>query len=365
MIALVSFATDPSAGGIQNTAYWLADSFAEQDDESFLLFTGNDSIIPANVKAIQILINNDETYGLFKKAIRILNCMFHHKEIEISLCFHWTIALPCMLYRSITHVSYSVMVYGNEIMKECNNNIKTRLRQKVRSCVLDKASCIFACSEYTKQLCTQICKNKNIIVIHPPVHFTERSASASAHTYIILSLGRHVERKGFQDVIQAMPKLRQLYPQICYRLAGDGPYHAELVQLAKELGVSNCVEFLGKISEEQKQKELQNCDLFIMTSHIDEEHCEVEGFGVCYLEANAYGKWVIARNSGGVSDAVVDGVTGRLLPDSDVDSICNAVKEFYEMSDFDPEKVRAWAALHSPDNIAKQYLECLKKYAKQ
>ena len=161
-----------------------------------------------------------------------------------------------------------------------------------------------------------------------------------------------------------MAALRRMYPRIRYRLAGDGPYHSRLIELTQELGLVDCVDFLGKISEEQKRDEFQNCDLFIMMSHTDEEHCEVEGFGICYLEANAYGKWVIARDSGGVSDAVVDGVTGRLLPDASPDMLCGAVKEFYEMKDFDPQELKRWAARHAPENIARQYLENIGKYTR-
>jgi phosphatidylinositol alpha-1,6-mannosyltransferase len=71
------------------------------------------------------------------------------------------------------------------------------------------------------------------------------------------------------------------------------------------------------------------CDVFVMPSRADLGACDVEGFGIVYLEANACGKPVIAGKSGGIADAVLDGETGLLVPPDSpetlADSICRVL----------------------------------------
>jgi len=62
-----------------------------------------------------------------------------------------------------------------------------------------------------------------------------------------------------------------------------------------------------------------------MASRAREREGDVEGFGLVYLEANACGKPVIGGRSGGVPDAVLDGVTGLLVEPTDTDDIAAAI----------------------------------------
>jgi phosphatidylinositol alpha-1,6-mannosyltransferase len=87
-------------------------------------------------------------------------------------------------------------------------------------------------------------------------------------------------------------------------------YEATLRAAAAESGV--VVRFLGDVPEDQLAAIYDRADIFAMTS-IDHGH-SVEGFGLVYLEASAHGLPVIAHRVGGVAEAVVDGVTGLLVP---------------------------------------------------
>ncbi len=81
--------------------------------------------------------------------------------------------------------------------------------------------------------------------------------------------------------------------------------------------------FTGEISEEKKSAFYQLCDLSIMTPR--QIGPDVEGFGTVYLEANQYGKPVVAGRSGGVAEAVVDGVTGLIVDSENINQISEAV----------------------------------------
>jgi len=139
----------------------------------------------------------------------------------------------------------------------------------------------------------------------------------------ILSLGRLVKRKGVDMTIQAIASLDEATKnKICYLVAGTG----EADYYLKELAVSENVKvtFTGEVSDLEKWSFLDLCDIFVMPARsIDGDF---EGFGIVYLEANLYGKPVIAGRSGGVSDAVINHETGLLVNPESVSEIAEAIK---------------------------------------
>ena len=114
---------------------------------------------------------------------------------------------------------------------------------------------------------------------------------------------------GHDTVIRALSTLPQRSGDIVYLIAGDGPYRATLERLAKSLGVADRVVFLGRVAEPDLPLLYSMADSFIMLSRERTDQCDVEGFGIVFIEAAACGTPAIAGRSGGVEDAVVDGAT--------------------------------------------------------
>lgn len=140
---------------------------------------------------------------------------------------------------------------------------------------------------------------------------------------IMLSLGRLVKRKGVDRTIEALTRIPEEESQnLIYFIAGSGPREEYLKKLVP-LRFAKKIVFLGKLSEDEKWAWLRLCDIFIMPSR--DIAGDFEGFGIVYLEANLCGKPVIAGNSGGVKDAVVDGVTGLMVDPEKVDDIKAAI----------------------------------------
>jgi len=129
---------------------------------------------------------------------------------------------------------------------------------------------------------------------------------------LLLSIGRLVERKGFASIIKVLP------PDFNYVIIGTGPDEAKLKALAKDN-----VFFVGAVSEASKWSWLEKCDIFIMPAQ--DLNGDFEGFGIVYLEANLVGKPVIAGNSGGVKDAVVDGLNGLLVDPNNLEELRAAI----------------------------------------
>ncbi|MCX6797642.1 MAG: glycosyltransferase family 4 protein [Candidatus Falkowbacteria bacterium] len=139
---------------------------------------------------------------------------------------------------------------------------------------------------------------------------------------ILLSLGRLVKRKGFDSVLAVLKDLpADLAAKIVYVIIGQGPEEERLRALA-----TNQVIFVGAATEAEKWAWLELADIFIMPARdLRDLDGDFEGFGIVYLEANLCGRPVIAGASGGVSDAVVDGLNGLLVDPDNLGEIRDAI----------------------------------------
>jgi phosphatidyl-myo-inositol dimannoside synthase len=125
---------------------------------------------------------------------------------------------------------------------------------------------------------------------------------------LILSVGRLVRRKGFDQVIRSLPFLTQQGLDVHYALIGIGEDWDYLQGLADELGVRERLHLLGHVKAEDLPRWYNACTLFAMPNR--DIQGDTEGFGLVYLEAGACEKPVLAGLAGGTGSAVVDGVTG-------------------------------------------------------
>ena len=143
-------------------------------------------------------------------------------------------------------------------------------------------------------------------------------------------------RKGHDVMIRALPQILKNIPDVCYLIVGSGPAKPMLEELTFSMGVQGNVIFLENVGDAELPSIYGVCDVFVMLSRANIEACDVEGFGIVYIEANACGKPVIAGKSGGIADAVVDGETGLLVPPDSpetlAESICRVLthKEYAE-----------------------------------
>jgi colanic acid/amylovoran biosynthesis glycosyltransferase len=235
------------------------------------------------------------------------------------------------LYRWF-NIPFIVFAYGNEILETCSEDYQ---RQQL---ALKKAKRILASSTYTAGIVQEAGGNPDRIeILYPgcdtdffrPVVANEdlrRRLLGSRHqSSVILTVGNLVSRKGQDMVIRAMPRLLSRVPDAVYMIAGSGPYRDELEKLAADLGVLEHIVFVGRIPDQDLPDLYALCDVFVMVSRARLEENDVEGFGMVLLEANACGKPVVGGRSGGVPDALADGITGLLVDPLNPDEIADAV----------------------------------------
>ena len=144
---------------------------------------------------------------------------------------------------------------------------------------------------------------------------------------IIISVGRLVHRKGQDNLIQAMPAVLKKMPNAHLLLVGEGPYRKHLEKLVMKSSLEQNVTFAGRIMYDRLPSYLSAADLFAMPSRSRFFGLEVEGLGIVYLEASACGIPVVAGNSGGAPDAVLEGVTGLCVDGTNIEQITAAIVE--------------------------------------
>ncbi|MFX1329785.1 MAG: glycosyltransferase family 4 protein [Promethearchaeota archaeon] len=147
--------------------------------------------------------------------------------------------------------------------------------------------------------------------------------------FVLLSVGRHIERKKFDLVIKAIKKVKEKQPtiKIKYYLIGEGGETQRLKELTKKLDLEELVEFLGFTDIIIRNKFYKLSDLFVMPSIIQRE--SIEGFGIVYLEANFFKIPVIGTFSGGIVEAVINGETGFLIRENDISDLVEKILFFY------------------------------------
>jgi phosphatidylinositol alpha-1,6-mannosyltransferase len=141
---------------------------------------------------------------------------------------------------------------------------------------------------------------------------------------VLLTVARLDERYKGQDVVlRALPLILARVPQARYVVAGDGVHRGYYEQVATALGVAERVTFLGRVDEATRLALYDRCALFVMTSR-QELDGSAEGFGIVFLEAAARGKPAIGGRSGGIPDAIEEGVTGLLVDPTDPAAVAAA-----------------------------------------
>ncbi|MYS73438.1 glycosyltransferase, partial [Streptomyces sp. SID5926] len=122
-----------------------------------------------------------------------------------------------------------------------------------------------------------------------------------------------VPRKGQDTLIRALPWVLRAVPDAVLLLVGDGPRAPALRQLALREGVLDSVVLAGGHPHPALPAFYAAADVFAMPCRTRRGGLEVEGLGIVYLEAAASGLPVVAGDSGGAPDAVLEGETGHVV----------------------------------------------------
>lgn len=363
-VAFITSVISKRLGGIQNTGYYFAKGFPEKVD--FTVFCSTESELEDVVCTVcKSQYKSSDTRHYHFDLLKMLFSQNGTNRFDFTFASLYPMALACYLLKKIKKIPYGVMMHGNELMDGVqSHSIIGKMLQKVkgfvRFIVINNADILFANSEFTKSLCESKFRNKNIQVIHPPICFDDKNILNNNKRNVIFSLGRIEKRKGFQYVVEAMEDVLKTIPSLKYYIAGAGPYEKKIKAIIEEKNLQDNVIMLGRVSEDEKDFYYRLCDFFIMPSFVVDEESSVEGFGIVFIEANMYGKYVITTRSGGIPDAVISGVTGDFVEIEDSNSICAMLNKLYSQEfSYDFKKCIEWAKQMDISNIVNQYTNCI------
>ena len=194
---------------------------------------------------------------------------------------------------------------------------------------------------------------KRIMVIPNMIRedlFFPPSEPRKSDPFLFIWAGRLEHVKGVDLLLEAIKLLSaQTDKRFLIRLAGKGSLREELEQQAKKLGISDRVRFLGRLSREEMQEEMQGANCFVLPTRY-------EAFGVVLIEAMATGLPVIATRSGG-PDSIVTRENGLLIERENAEDLATAMLQMMEnISDYSAEEIRNQTLKRYGDtSVMKQY----------
>lgn len=147
----------------------------------------------------------------------------------------------------------------------------------------------------------------------------------------LLAVSRLVRRKGLEDLIASLASPR--LSACTLTLVGEGRLRARLQALARSEGVSERIEFAGRLHGESLSDCYRAADCFVLPSH-------AESCSMSLLEAMASGLPVVAARTGGIPELVEDGVNGRLFEAGDRTGLAQAIAWMLES----PERMQSIGA---------------------
>jgi glycosyltransferase involved in cell wall biosynthesis len=237
-------------------------------------------------------------------------------------------------------------LYGRDILSAQGSVVRFSLL----ICTLSLADKLAVNSDFTRRILPK--GSPKSVLIRPAVDSemlaVARVTARSERTRRILFVGRLVERKGADVLINAFAELLVRQPDAKLDIVGDGPQMPPLQSLAEHLGLGDRIKFHGVLTGARLYNQFALSEVLAMPSRSSSD--DVEGFGTVFLEAGIFGKPVVGTRTGGIPEAVLDEVTGLLVPDGDSHALAEALQRI--LSD---EELRTRMGRNGRERVESQF----------
>lgn len=227
--------------------------------------------------------------------------------------------IPCIWYAH----DLSAFIHQMEWIKSLKNPIKTLaiisnpVVKLIDYKLVSNVDEIITNSNFTSKFIKKT-YNRNSKIIYPGVDITRFTPSNNKKNNIF-AISRLIKVKNVDLLLEAISSVNNAHLYI----GGDGEHKEELIRLSNDLNINKRVTFLGKLSEKK-------LNYYYSTSKIVVFPSVNEPFGIVPIEAMASGTPVIASNSGGVVDSVINGKTGFLVEPNNINEMSTKIKEILD-----------------------------------
>jgi phosphatidylinositol alpha-1,6-mannosyltransferase len=329
----------PIEGGLTTWVYNLALELTKLDHEVEVLtrrwkdLESDDSKYPFSVHRLPTeKWKNRKNFRIY----RYLKKISQNNKPTVIICGNWKMGVPVRWF-NIWHrrkkFPYIVCIHGMDVYEF------RRLNRNLLRKTINDANLVITGSIHVREKIIELHNyRRKISIVHYGVDINRfkpmdiptdlfEKYNIPINKKILLSVSRLVERKGFDNVIRTLPQVIDKFDDFLYVIGGRGKDERRLRNLTHEFGVEEHVRFIGFVHDDDLPGIYNISDVFIMPSR--EINGNIEGFGIAYLEANACKKPVIGGNSGGIPDAVEDGVSGILVNPESLSEIANAIIKLF------------------------------------
>lgn len=237
----------------------------------------------------------------------------------------------------LTGIPFRCFVHGEDIETASTSREQSLLVNQV--C---KNAKLLICNSYnSERLLKQwgFSNGNNTSVLHPGVDVAKFKPALKDYqlrkklgwrddSTVMLTVGRLQKRKGQDFLIKSMPKLIKTEPKLCYAIVGRGEELTALRDLIIRNNLQENVFIYEDLDDDALIMAYQQCDFFVLPNRTIES--DIEGFGMVLVEAQACGKPVIAGDSGGTAETLIEGKTGFIIDCTSPDSIISVLPRVLE-----------------------------------
>jgi phosphatidylinositol alpha-1,6-mannosyltransferase len=278
-----------------------------------------------------------------RERVEALHCGRVIPEGLVGLAVHRALGIP-----------YATWVHGEDV----SIHMRYAMKKRLMPVIMGNARAVFANSSFSQgRAALAGAPPEKIHVVNPGVDagafagpFETRDLVERwglAGQTVILTVGRLTRRKGHDRVLEALARLRArgALTNVVWLVLSDGEMEDELKALCRSLGLDDVVRWVGVVPLKEIPRYYAAADLFVMPNRTLADD-DVEGFGMVFLEASASGLAVIGGRSGGVVDAVGDGISGVLVDGASLDAVTDALADLLANPDKRRQlgaQGRAWA----------------------
>ncbi|WRP05271.1 glycosyltransferase [Rossellomorea aquimaris] len=324
-VLILSWEYPPNiVGGLSRHVYDLANNLVKKGKQVHVLTTkANDALSLEKMEGVTIhrvhpLHPYEEdffkwVFDLNQAFIHYAHDLLRDERITHIHAHDWIVSTSAMKLKEYYSIPLITTIHATEHGR--NQGIYTDLQHKIHreeQLLISASDHLIVCSEHMKEEIKSLFTIEAPVAVIPNGVELEKLDQSSPYSFeqpstpYFFSIGRMVHEKGFDTIIRVASQLKREGFNISFIIAGKGPMLEHYRQMVAHEDLSDCVSFIGYISDRERNDFLKNCLAVIFPSLY-------EPFGIVALEAMAFRKGVVASNTGGLKSIVKHEQTGLLF----------------------------------------------------
>lgn len=347
---LLTYDFPPMAGGI---ARWMAELARRYPPQSLIVSTGQhrdapdvDGTFPNRVDRLPISARRLRTLQGILLWSRRAAVLARGSRAEFIWCGNIKpAAYPAKWVMERVGVPYGILLHGGDLLILQHQVHQSALRRRTARALLGSAAVLVANSQWTRDRCVHLLGELDVEPTPEQVRVVPLGADPQAFRpgldtaevrrryglgqgRWLLSVARLTRHKGIDTALRSLALLAGEYPDLRYAVVGAGEEREALAAQARELGLADRVRFLTEVPDRDLPRLYNLAEIYLGVSRLMEQR--VEGFGISLAEASACGVPVVAGRTGGIPEAVRDGVTGVLVEAEQPEAVAAALRRLLD-----------------------------------